>query len=144
MQYYLAWAISEHSSWTWVPSTGQNLQPWWCLHMSEKFSSGMKNPKQTNKIIDIKRWSNANYKLKFKQHRVWLIVLIILCWIFFFRIHFSMKQFVSLVSRTAEVIKVYQCPQASKTNPPTSTFSCQNEFTLESNGQSFNFSSGDT
>ena len=22
---------------------------WWRLHMSEKFSSGMKNPKQTNK-----------------------------------------------------------------------------------------------
>ena len=30
---------------------------WWRLHMSEKFSSGTKTPKQTNKIYNILQYS---------------------------------------------------------------------------------------
>ena len=35
-----------------MPSIGQNLQPFWCLNMSEIFSRGTKNNKQINKSTD--------------------------------------------------------------------------------------------
>lgn len=54
------------------------------------------------------------------------------------------QYFIILVPKIVSIIDVFECPKASKVNPPTSAFDCQNSFLLESNSQPFNFSSGDT
>lgn len=54
------------------------------------------------------------------------------------------QYFIILDPKIVSIIDVFECPKASKVNPPTSAFDCQNIFSLESNSQPFNFSSGDT